>query len=110
MLIIDKHKDIAILKSMGASLNTIRRIFLVEGWLISIIGAFFGIILGIALCWLQSNFGILKLQGDGNFIVSAYPVKIEIMDAIYVLAMVLFIGFFAAYYPVRYITKKFIVN
>lgn len=110
MLIIDKQKDIFIYQSMGASFKTIRNIFLFEGWLISITGAILGLFFGIFVCWLQSTFGFLKLQGTGSFIIENYPVKMEFPDFIYVLATVLIIGFIAAWYPVKYITRKYSVS
>lgn len=106
MLIIEKKKDMYTLRSLGASLPLIRRIFLIEGWLISIVGAISGLILGSALCYLQQQFGLVDLQGGQSFIISAYPVDMQFTDVIYVFLTVLFIGFFAAWYPVRYITRK----
>ncbi len=64
MLIIEKERDIEILKSLGANNNLIRKIFIFEGWLISIIGAFIGLLLGFLVCWLQQKYGFVKLQGE----------------------------------------------
>jgi lipoprotein-releasing system permease protein len=107
MLIIEKQRDIEILRSLGADNNLIRKIFIFEGWLISIIGAAAGIILGFFVCWLQQNFGLIKLQSE-SLIMDAYPVVMKIRDFIIVPATVLLIGYFAAWYPVRYLTKKFL--
>jgi lipoprotein-releasing system permease protein len=107
MLIIEKERDIEILKSLGADKNLIKKIFIFEGWLISIIGAFTGIILGFIVCWIQQRFGLIKLQSD-SLIMDAYPVVMEVKDFIIVPATVLLIGFWAAWYPVRYLTKKFL--
>lgn len=109
MLIIDKKEDIKILKSLGASVQTIKQIFLFEGWMISLLGAIIGLVLGLILCWAQIKFSLLELQGSGSFVVSAYPIKIIVSDIFLVLAMVLFIGFWTAYYPVQQISKKHIV-
>ena len=68
MLIIDKQRDISILQSMGAESTTIRKIFIFEGWLISILGAVIGVALGIAVCYAQEVFGFVKLGASGNFI------------------------------------------
>lgn len=106
MLIIDKKKDMYILRSMGAGEDFIRRVFLFEGWMISVAGAIMGLILGIFICWLQQTFELLKLSGQSAFIVNAYPVDLRLSDVIHVFFTVLFIGFVAAWYPVRYITKK----
>jgi len=108
MLIIDKKNDIAILKSMGASHNTIKRIFLFEGWLISLFGAVLGVILGVLTCWAQIQFGVIKFPGNGSFAVSAYPVEIHYSNLILIFITVLLIGFLAAWYPVRYISGKYI--
>lgn len=107
MLIIEKKKDIGILRSMGTSLSMLRRIFLYEGWMISLFGAFAGLILGTLICWVQQHFGIIKLQGSGSFVIDAYPVSIEMLDVMWVFLTVLLIGYLAAWYPVRYITKRF---
>lgn len=108
MLIIDKQEDIAILQSMGAEYGLVRRIFLFEGWLISIVGSVVGIFLGFLVCWLQQTFGIIPIDSAGNFIISAYPVKMVFWDFVFVFLTVLLIGFIAAWYPVRYITKRFV--
>ncbi|HEX2921113.1 MAG TPA: FtsX-like permease family protein [Bacteroidales bacterium] len=105
MLIIEKQRDIEILRSLGANNDLIRKIFIFEGWLISIIGAFAGLILGFAICWLQQRFGIIKLQSE-SLIMNAYPVVMKLRDFIAVPATVLLIGYWAAWYPVRSLTKK----
>lgn len=107
MLIIEKKKDIGILRSMGTSLSVLRQIFLFEGWMISLLGAFTGLILGTFICWIQQKFEVIKLQGSGSFVIDAYPVSIEIPDLIWIFLTVLLIGYLAAWYPVRYITKRF---
>ena len=107
MLIIEKERDIAILKSLGADHNLIRKIFIFEGWLISIIGAFAGILLGFIVCWLQQTFGIVKLQSE-TLMMDAYPVVMKFRDFVIVPATVLIIGYWAAWYPVRYLTKKYL--
>lgn len=107
MLIIDKKKDISILQSLGADMAVIRRIFLYEGWLICVVGAVSGLILGALICWAQQEFGLVKLSGSGSFVVDTYPVKMKFTDFVYVLITVVFIGFTVSWYPVRYITKKY---
>jgi lipoprotein-releasing system permease protein len=108
MLIIDKKDDIAILQSMGANQRLIRTIFLFEGWLISLAGAFFGIILGVLICWVQIRFGLLKIPNDGSFIFTAYPVQIHVSDLFAVFMLVTGIGFLAAWYPIRFISGKYL--
>lgn len=104
MLIIDKKGDIETLRNLGANNQLIKRIFLFEGWMISVVGAISGIALGGLLCLLQQYFGILKL-GTG-YVVDAYPVKTNVTDLLLVFITVLVMGFLAAYYPVRYIRKQ----
>lgn len=104
MLIIDKKADIMTLRNLGADNQTIKRIFLFEGWMISAVGAIVGIALGAGLCLLQETFGFLKL-GSG-YVVEAYPVVTNLMDMLLVFVTVIIMGFLAAYYPVRYIKTK----
>lgn len=108
MLIIDKKKDVATLRELGAEWKDIRKIFLLEGWMISILGAFIGIAVGLLVCLLQDTVGIIPLQGDGNFIIDYYPVKVEIVDLLKVGGIVLFIGFLAAWYPVKILINRLI--
>jgi lipoprotein-releasing system permease protein len=105
MLIIDKKEDILILRSMGASPQLIKKIFLFEGWLIAILGSVTGLLLGVLICWIQIHFGIIPLPGEGSFVVSAYPVEIQIPDLMIILSVVILIGFLAAWYPVSLISR-----
>jgi lipoprotein-releasing system permease protein len=107
MLIIEKEKDISILRSLGANRPLIRKIFIFEGWLISVIGTFSGIALGVLICWLQQQFGLVRLQGD-TLIIDAYPVVLKTTDLALTAVTVLTIGFWAAWYPVRYLSKKYL--
>lgn len=109
MLIIDKKRDISILASLGAEQKLIQRIFIFEGWMISILGAVIGLCIGVCLVLVQQHFGILKLHGESSsFIVEAYPVHLQCADILYTVSMVLTVGFIAAYIPVRFIFKKHI--
>jgi len=109
MLIIDKKADIAILQSMGANQKLVRTIFLFEGWMISLAGAALGLILGVLICWIQIEYGILKIPGnDGSFIFSSYPVEIRISDLVVIFLLVTGIGFLAAWYPIRFISGKYL--
>jgi lipoprotein-releasing system permease protein len=104
MLIIEKKKDITILHNMGADIRLIRKIFLVEGMLITFIGAAAGIFLGTLICWLQQTFSLVKF--NEGYVVEAYPVAFRAMDFIMIFTAVMLIGFFAAWYPVRIFTRK----
>jgi lipoprotein-releasing system permease protein len=107
MLIIDKKKDIAVLHALGANNRMIKRIFLLEGLLISMLGASAGLIVGGMLSWVQQEFAIITLgQGDGFFIIDAYPVEVRLMDFLYVFITVFVIGYLAALLPARRLSKK----
>jgi lipoprotein-releasing system permease protein len=108
MLIIDKQNDIETLRSIGANKKLIQRIFLIEGWLISLSGALIGTVLGILVCVLQLKFGLVKIGGADNFIFSNYPVKIVFFDVMIVFVTVVIIGYLASRLPVRYLTRKFL--
>lgn len=106
MLILDKKKDIAVLRSLGASQQLIKRIFMIEGMLISFMGALLGLFLGAVICWVQIQFGLIKLGSSGStFVVDTYPVQMQITDFLGVFATVIAIGFLAAWYPVHNIKK-----
>lgn len=101
MLIIDKREDIGILSHLGADEPMIRRVFLLEGWLISSLGSLAGLVIGVLLCLGQQHFGWLKLGSGDDYIISAYPVQVQPLDVLLVAAIVLALGFAAAYYPSR---------
>ncbi|MCF8459860.1 MAG: FtsX-like permease family protein [Flavobacteriales bacterium] len=105
MLIIEKKKDINILRSMGASEQLIQRIFVLEGIFISMIGAVSGLILGLLVCWAQIQFEVIKLNSGGNYIVQSYPVEVQPMDVLSVFLVVATIGLLAAWLPVRKIIR-----
>lgn len=101
MLILDKQDDIRLLHTLGADERMIRRIFLYEGWLISVSGAVAGTLLGVLVCAAQQHFGLLKLGNGTNYILSAYPVSIQVTDVLLVLVVVLLLGALAAWIPAR---------
>ena len=107
MLIIDKKDDVVTLRNLGASDQQITRIFLFEGRLISALGAILGIIIGLALCWAQQTFGLVKLgSSSGSFIIDSYPVSVHPEDIILIFLTVLIVGFLAVWYPVRYFSRR----
>jgi lipoprotein-releasing system permease protein len=108
MLILEKKFDISTLRSLGTNLSSIKKVFLYEGCMITLLGAVYGLIQGLLICWLQIKFHLVKLQGSGTFVIDAYPVSIKTSDIFAVLVVVLVIGLVASWYPVRYITKRFI--
>lgn len=108
ILIVEKLKDIAVLKSMGANKKLVVKIFTAEGMLISLIGSILGLVLGLILLGIQQEFGLVRLGGGaGEFIIDAYPVRLLWLDFFWVFLTVIVIGFLATWYPVRYLTRKF---
>ena len=107
MLIIDKRQDVVSLRNLGATDRQITRIFLFEGRMISAIGAFIGILIGLLLCWLQQQYGLIRLGStEGTFIIDAYPVSVHPWDVIVVFVTVLAVGFLSVWYPVHYFAKR----
>ncbi|HEY9260387.1 FtsX-like permease family protein, partial [Chitinophaga sp.] len=100
MLVIEKQKDITILKAMGARKSLIMRIFLAEGLIIAGIGTVVGFGLGISFCVLQQRFSIIKLEGT-SFLVDAYPVSMHAEDFLLVFITIMVIGVAASWYPAR---------
>jgi lipoprotein-releasing system permease protein len=106
MLILDKRKDIAVLFSLGSNEKLIKRLFLHQGIMITLIGIISGLLLGYALCFLQIRFGLIGLGGEeGAFVIPYYPVKVKMLDFAAVTGIVLAIGIAATWYPVRQITS-----
>lgn len=109
MLIIEKREDVITLRNLGADDQTISRIFLFEGCLISMLGSLVGIVLGLLLCLAQQEFGWISLGGDssaGAFVIDAYPVSVHWEDVVLVLLTVLVIGTLSVWYPVRYFSRR----
>lgn len=107
ILIIEKSNDIKILKSMGATDETIARIFLFEGWLISFSGIIIGIVLGVAISFLQQHFGLLKLGGTpGAYLVDAYPVIVKLTDVLLTFIIVCIICVSTIIYPIHNLKKQ----
>ena len=105
MLLIDKEKDIRTLYNLGAKPSDVRRIFILEGNLISLLGALFGIAIGVALCWAQQHYGLIAMgQSEGAFIVEAYPVVVKVWDLLLILFTVVIVSALVVWYPVRKLT------
>ena len=93
LLIIEKDDSIATLRALGAHDRQISRIFVLQGWLITLVGAVTGVVIGLILCLCQYHFGWLRLSGDpANMIVSAYPVEVQWTDVLVTLALVAIVG------------------
>lgn len=111
MLIIDKRNDVVTLSNLGAKDHQIIRIFLFEGRLISLMGAVIGILLGLLLCWLQQQYGLVRLgSSEGSFVVDAYPVSVHPLDVVVVFFTVVAVGFLSVWYPVRYFARRLLTK
>jgi lipoprotein-releasing system permease protein len=100
MLVMEKEKDIQVLKAMGADDQRIQRIFLTEGLLIAFLGAGLGTLLALLICWLQQQYHLIPLQG-GSFVVNYYPVKVQWSDLLLVILTVLIVALLASWFPAR---------
>ena len=99
MVVIDKKEDIAILKTMGATDGLIKRIFLFEGVMQSLLALSIGFGIAITLLLAQIHYGIIEIQGSGTFVVQYYPVEMEPGDFIIVAVIVILISVFASWFP-----------
>lgn len=107
MLMIDKKNDVVTLRNLGASDKQIVHIFLFEGRMISAMGAIIGIAIGLLLCWLQQQYGIVRLgESEGSFVVDAYPVSVHPWDIVVIFVTVIAVGFLSVWYPVHYFAKR----
>lgn len=106
MLILDKKDDLSTYKALGMTQKKIISIFQTEGRLITLLGAFVGLVLGTTLCFLQEKFGFITLGDSGSYVIDAYPVKLVFSDIVWIMITVILIGYIASYFPVRYLVKK----
>ena len=104
MLIIEKKTDISTLRHLGTPERTIRQIFVLEGWLISLTGLAAGLIIGLGFALLQEQLGIIKMPG--HFIVQAYPIVISWIDVLLVTGGVAVVGYLIALLPVSILSKR----
>lgn len=100
MLVLEKQKDIQVLKAMGASSGRIQGIFISEGFLLAGIGAGVGMALALLICWAQQKFELIKLEG-GSFVINHYPVKLMWPDFLLVSGTVVLVAFLASWLPAR---------
>ena len=104
MLIIEKKSDIETLRSMGAQDSLIRRIFVLEGWMISLTGLAAGLVVGIGFALLQQHFGFIKMPG--HFVVQAYPIILSLSDILLTAAGVAIVGWLIALLPAASATAR----
>ena len=106
MLIIDKNKDITLLKAMGGDNTLIKKIFINEGLLISVVGGILGLLLGIVAVLIQQYFGIIRLGNGGSYIIDDYPVALQFTDIVLVFTTIAIIGSIAAFFTANKSIKK----
>ena len=106
MLIIDKNKDITLLKAMGGDNTLIKKIFINEGLLISVVGGILGLLLGIVAVLIQQYFGIIRLGNGGSYIIDSYPVALQFTDIVLVFTTIAIIGSIAAFFTANKSIKK----
>ena len=100
MLVLEKQKDIQVLKSLGANNSLIQKIFLSEGILLAGVGGLMGVLLAVTICWLQVHYKLVKLEGS-SFLIDYYPVKLVLADFILVLSTVFLVAWIASWFPSR---------
>ncbi len=105
MLMIDKRKDVEVLKSLGANKRFFFRLFMNEGMLISVAGGVLGLILGMLVVLLQQKYGFVKFGTGGNYVVDAYPVLLRLTDVLAIFATIIVIGCTSAFFTVRHALK-----
>ena len=108
MLIIEKKKDIKTLYCLGADNTLISRIFMGEGFLITAIGAGIGLALGLIVCLLQMKFHFVEF--NDQYVIPYYPIDMQAKDFMWIISLIMLIGFFAALYPVRVFTRNDFVH
>jgi lipoprotein-releasing system permease protein len=99
MMVMEKTRDIAILKAMGASNKSIRKIFVFRGMATGIIGSVSGMFLGFSICAILKRYSIFQLPGDVYYFSTKLPVKLEMMDVALIMFSALLICFLATLYP-----------
>lgn len=104
LLVLEKQKDMGILRTMGFLPSKLSKVILLEGVLWALTGGIIGLVLGLILCWLQTHFGLIKIQGA--FIIDAYPVSVKWTDTLVVLITVSAVGFVAALYPASRVASQ----
>lgn len=109
MLAIDKKKDVSVLFAMGAHPGLIKKIFLAEGALISLVGAGIGLVLGATICWLQDNFGLVGM-GMENALIPSYPVKMRFLDFLSTGLVVIAVTFITTFYPAQLASRSYSIR
>lgn len=105
MLVIEKQRDIATLRALGADKKLVRRIFLFEGLLMSLLGAFVGLVFGLIICLIQMHFGIVAMPGS-SFLIQSYPVEVQWFDFVLIAAITVAISMLMAWLPAHRAVKN----
>lgn len=100
MLVIEKKEDIRILYAMGATTGLVRRIFLTEGAIIALTGAFTGLVLGVLICLAQESYGFIRM-GTVSSIIDAYPVRLDVNDIVLTGVLVVLMTFLTSWFPAQ---------
>ncbi len=109
MTVLEKKKDIGILRSFGLEKNSVLKIFMLEGILVGIIGTLFGLILGLLVCYLQIKYNFYPLD-PSKYIINAMPVKIKFTDILAVSMMSMMLSFIASTYPAKRAANTIIID
>ena len=97
MMVMEKTKDIAVLKAMGATNRTIRKIFIIQGMIIGFLGTFLGTLSGIVICFILKKYDFIQLPDAYPF--STLPVQLEYLDVLMISISAIIICFFSTLYP-----------
>lgn len=103
MLVLEKQRDISVLRSMGATWKFVKQVFVLEGVLINLIGVTIGTLLGLAICYIQQEYGLVRIYGT---VVDFYPIKIKMEDVLFIVGTVVLVGFTATLFMVNYLIKR----
>ena len=99
MVVIEKRRDLGVLRALGVPASGIRQIFLMEGLLVATLGSGIGLLLGLGVSGLQQRYGFVKLLRSESFIIDAYPISIQAIDIVVIIAIVFFLCAVASLYP-----------
>jgi lipoprotein-releasing system permease protein len=104
LLILEKEKDIQIIKALGGGELLIRKIFIGESLLLGLVGGIIGTLIALVFCFMQENFHLIPLQGA--FVIDYYPVKMMGMDMVIVITTIILISIAAGIYPSYKASRK----